>query len=66
MQDTQMLSVSPPHDTSATTEIITVKDVSDVSTQNINPLIVDDLKKILDQSTLQAQLCGNLILASIE
>lgn len=66
MQDTQMSSASPPHDTSAISKIITIKDVSDASTQNINPLIADDLKKILDQSTLRAQLCRNLVLVSVE
>ena len=66
MQDTQMSSVSPPHDTSTTIETIIVKDVSNVSAQNINPLTVDDLKKILDQSTLQEKLCENPILVSVD
>ena len=33
---------------------------------NINPLIAEDLKTILDQNTLQAQLCNNLVLVSVE
>ena len=32
----------------------------------INPLTVEDLSKILDQSTHQAQLCTNPILVSVE
>ena len=66
MRDTQMTSVSPPHDKSTTTETIIIKYVSHASTQNINPLTIDDLKKILDQSILQAKWCGNPILDSVE
>ena len=65
VQDTQLLSVSPPHYTSIPTENVTIKDVPDVSTQNINPLTAEDLKKILDQSTLQARLCENPVLVSV-
>ena len=65
VQDTQMSSVSPPYDTSVT-ETITIKDVSNASTQNINPLIANDLKNILDQSTLQPKLCDNPILVNVE
>ena len=61
-----MPSVSPPHDTSVTTKTINVKDVSNTLAQNINPLTSEDLKKILDQSTLQANLCDNPILVSVE
>ena len=66
MQDTQLPSVSPQHVTSETIEIIAIKHVSNLSTQNINSLTEDDLKKILDQSTLQAKLCDNPILVSID
>ena len=66
VQDTQMLATSPPHDTSTPAKTIIVKDVPDSSSQNINPLNVEDLKKILDQSTLQARLCENPILVSVE
>ena len=38
VQDTQMPSMSPPHDTSMPAETITVKDVPDISAQKINPL----------------------------
>ncbi len=65
MQDTRMLSASPPHDTTVT-ETIHIMDVSNASAQNINPLIVDYLKNILDQSTIQAKLCNNPILVSVE
>lgn len=52
MQDRQLLSVSPQHDTSETTKTMKVKDVSDVIAQNINPFIEEDLKMILYQTTL--------------
>ena len=58
--------MSPPHDTSTPVEAIIVKDVLDNTPQNINPLTIEDLKKILDQSTLQAKLCENLVLVSVE
>ena len=61
-----MPSVSPLHDTTKNIETITIKDVSNPSTQNINPLTAEDLKKILDQSTLQAKLYENLLLVSVE
>ena len=48
VQDTQMSTLSPPHDTSTPVETIIVKDVPNISPQNINSLIVEDLKKILD------------------
>ena len=66
LQDTKIPSMSPQHDTNAPTKTITVKDVPNSSTQNINPLTIEDLKKILDQSTLQATLCENLVLVSID
>ena len=62
----QVLAISPPHDTRTPIETIIVQDVSDDSPLNINPLTIDDLKKILDQSTLQARLCENLVLVSVE
>ena len=34
--------------------------------QNINPLIAEDLTKILDQSTQAARLCTSLILVSVD
>ena len=66
VQDTQMPTMSPPHETNRPTEIITMKDISDGLAQNINPLTIEDLKKILDQSTLQARLCENPVLVSVE
>ena len=47
-------------------ETVTMKDVPDTSGQNINPLTIEDLKKILHQTTLQSQLCTNLVLVSVE
>ena len=64
--DTQLAPLSPPHDTSTPVDTIIVKDVPDNSGQKINPLTIEDLKKILDQSTLQAQLCNNLVLVSVD
>ena len=43
-----------------------IKDVPKNSSQNINPLTVEDLKKTLDQSTLQEKLCNNPILVSVD
>ena len=54
MQDTQMPPPSPPHATITPTKTMIVKDVIDISCQNTNPLIAEDLLKILDQSTQQA------------
>ena len=45
---------------------IVFKDVSNLLDHNINPLTPEDLKKILDQSTLQAKLCDNLAFVSID
>ena len=47
----QMLSVSPQID------IVKVKDVPDTTIQNINPLIEEDMQKILTDSTSKKQLC---------
>ena len=43
-----------------------MKDVIDTSCQNINPLTIEDLSKILDQSTQQACLCTNPVLVSVD
>lgn len=64
--DTQISSVSPSHDTNVSVEKIIVKDVLDATDQNINALTAEHLKKILHQSTLQAQLCSNLVLVNVE
>ena len=60
-----MPSASPPQVISVSTKTIIVKDVSDPIAQNNNPLTEEDLKKILDQSTLQAKLFFNLVLVSV-
>lgn len=61
-----MPSVSPQHVTIESTKTITIKDFFDVTTQNINALIEEDLKKILDQSTLLTKHCDNPVLVSVE
>ena len=66
MQDTQLPPPSPPHSTITPTKIIKIKDVIDISCQNINPLTVEDLTKILDQSTQVARLCSSPILVSVD
>ena len=66
MKDTQLPPLSPPHDTSTPIDTIIVQDVPNNSGKNINPLNAKDLKKILDQTTLQAQLCNNPVLVSVE
>ena len=65
-QDTQLPNVNPQQITSVNTKIVTVKDVSNLIAQNINPLTEEDLKKILDQSTLYTKLCDNPILVSVD
>ena len=65
VQDTQLPPPSPLH-TITPTETIKIKDVTDTSSQNINPLTVEDLSKILDQSTQLAQLCSSPILVSVD
>ena len=65
VQDTQMPPPSPPHVTPTHANSVVVQDVPDSSSQNINPLFVEDLKKILHQTSLQAQLCANPILVSV-
>ena len=66
VQDTQLPPPSPPHTTPTPIESVTIKDVPDTSSQKINPLTIDDLKNILHQTTLQSQLCKNLVLVSVE
>lgn len=66
VQNTQVLSISPPHDILKSIETIIVKDVPDSSSQIINPLTTNDLKMILDQPTLQAKLCENPVLVSVD
>ena len=76
VKDTQMSSSSLPHDTcvssclphhiGVTTKSMILKYVFDALAQNINPMTRDDLKKILDQSTLLTKLCDNPIQVSIE
>lgn len=66
VQDTQLPPPSPPHIKTTPVDSIAIKDVLDTSGQKINPLIVEDLKKILHQTTLQSQLCTNPILVSVE
>ena len=66
MHDTQLPPPSPPHSNFTPVETIKIKDVTDTTSQTISPLTADDLSKILDQSTHQAQLCTNPILVSVE
>ena len=66
VQDTQLPPPSPPHETSTPTIIVTVKDVPNTIGQNINPLTIEDVKKILHQTTMQSQICLNLVLVSVE
>jgi hypothetical protein len=57
---------SPPHVATPPAGSVIVKDVPDTSGQNINPLTIEDLKKILHQTTLQSELCSNPVLVSGE
>ena len=66
VQDTQLPPPSPPHVISTLADAIIVKDVTEKSCPNINPLIVEDLTKILDQSTQQERLCNNPVLVSVD
>ena len=66
MQDTQLPPLSHPHGTHTPTKNMMVKDVANNSGQNINPLTTEDQKKIIHQSTLQAQLCNNPILVNVD
>ena len=49
VQDTQLPPPSPPHAIIKPIGSIKIKDFSDTSCQNINPLTIEDLTKILDQ-----------------
>ena len=66
VQDTQLPFPSPPHSTITAAKIIKIKDVVDTSYQNIKPLTIEDLTKILDQSTQAARLCTSPILVSVD
>ena len=66
MQDTQLSPPSPPHAIITPVEFVKIKDVVETSTTNINPLIAEDLAKILDQSTLATKLCSNVILVNVD
>ena len=66
MQETQLPPPSPPHATIKPIEIIKIKDFIKTSCQNINPLTIEDLTKILDQSTQQGRLCLSPILISVD
>jgi hypothetical protein len=63
---TQLPPPSPPHATPTPADSIAIKNFLDTSSQNINPLTIEDLKKILHQKTLQSQLCTNPILVSVD
>ena len=52
---------SPPHIATPPTKSVIVS-----SGQNINPLTIEDLKKILHQTTLQSEMCTSPILVSVE
>ena len=54
VQDTQLSPPSPPHSTVTPAKVVNIKDVADTSSQNINPLTVEDLTKILDQTALSS------------
>ena len=66
VQDTQQPPPSPPHATITPKKTIIVKDVIETSCQNINPLIAEDLTKILDQSTQAVRLYTSPILVSVD
>ena len=66
VQDTQLPPPSPPHATPTPVESIIVKDVPDITGQNVNPLTIEDLKKILHQTTLQAHFCTIHVLVSVD
>ena len=62
MQDTQLPSVSPQHLTSETTEIVTIKDVSNLLAQKKNPLIGEDHTKKNGQNKVINKVLGNLLI----
>ena len=55
-----------PHVTPTPADTIKMQDVLDNFGQNVNTLTIEDLKRILHQTTLQAQLRTNLVLVSVE
>lgn len=63
-----MSSVSPTHTEheSQRDSVVIIKDFVDNSTQNINPLIEANLKKILKNSTTTTQLYTNPILVRLD
>lgn len=61
-----MSSFSPQHELNIDIDTVMVKDISNTITQDVNPLIEEDLKKILIESTTQEKLCENPILVSVE
>ena len=66
VQDTQPPPHSPSHSIITPVETIKIKDVVDTSFQNINPLTIEDLTKILDQSMQVVRLFSSLILVSVD
>ena len=66
VQDTQLPPPSPPQSIATPAEVVKIKDVDDTSNRDISPLTAEDLTKILDQSTHQAQLCTKPIVVSVE
>ena len=66
VQDTQLPPPSPPQSIATPAEVVKIKDLDDTSSRDINPLTVEDLTKILDQTTHQAQLYTNPILVSVQ
>lgn len=62
-----MPSVSPPYvDQESQQDAIKIKDVSDNTMHNINPLTEDYLKRILQDSNLATKLCTNPVLISTD
>ena len=61
-----MSSASPQHVTQEDTETIKIKDVSNNVNQNVNPIIEEDMQKILQDTTTKAQLCSHPILVSVD
>ena len=53
VQDTQLPPPSPLHTQPILADTIIVKDVPDILGQNINPLTIEDFKKILHQTIVQ-------------
>ena len=64
--DTMVVQDVPPHVTPTPADTMVVQDVPDTSGKNVNLFTIEDLKKMLHQTSLQAQLCTNPILVSVE